>query len=61
VDSDPVCFEYSRPQTVKFEYAINCTFDDHLDPLAVKSQEFDYFLRTNKVTRHTRTTARTRA
>jgi hypothetical protein len=48
VDSDPVCFEYSRPQTVKFEYAINCTFDDHLDPLAVKSQEFDYFLRTNK-------------
>lgn len=48
VDSDPVCFVFHRTQTVKFEYSIDCAFDNELDPLALNSQEFEYFLRTDK-------------
>ncbi len=53
-----MCFVFHRTQTVKFEYSIDCAFDNELDPLALKSQEFEYFLRTDKVshahdTRHT--------
>jgi hypothetical protein len=53
-----VCFVFHRTQTVKFEYSIDCAFDNELDPLALNSQEFEYFLRTDKVS-HTHNTQHT--